>query len=58
MANSKDAFVKQDKDVRAFLRKLRDGQVLCHAVWANDILERKDRTISEAEYEKLCRLGY
>lgn len=58
MDHGNDAYTKQDREIRAFLREIRNGQVMCHAVWANEILERKDRTITEYELEKLFEMGF
>jgi hypothetical protein len=50
--------VKQDKEIRAFLRRVRRGQSFNLAVWAGEILDRKNKMISMAELERLFGLGF
>jgi len=58
MEKNNETFTKQDRNIRSFLREISGCQVPRLSVWANEILERKDRTITIDELSRLFRLGF
>jgi len=49
--------MKQDANIRRFLKKIMQGQCMGLAIWANKIYTRKDKDISEEELGKLISMG-
>jgi hypothetical protein len=49
--------MKQNKEIRKFLRKVNSGQCFGLAVWAGKILRREDKEISKEDIERCIRLG-
>jgi len=58
MENNNEAFTKQDRNTRSFLREISGCQVPKLAIWADRILNRKDKTITESELAKLFAIGF
>ena len=49
--------MKQDKDIKEFLKEVKGGQSLNLSVWANSILKRKNNEISMEELERCFSIG-
>jgi len=58
MEKNNGTFTKQDRNIRSFLREISGCQVPRLAIWADEILNRKDRTITLDELARLFKLGF
>jgi len=50
--------VKQDRAIRNFLRKVKNGQSINLMAWACEVLDRKTKMMSLKEIEKCFNLGF